>query len=213
MKAPTCPKDNLHPTLHPWHSTKVEAKRSLEVEAYLFRRDEQCTNDLWSRLIQYSAVLFGHTSTNMTALQNLWDNEFANSYDTQITYSTLSQYFKDRPSIDRTAALEWIFYDPVQAGPGLRLSIGMESKLCYSGTTSKRNLVDGIYENTARAINAWGTPSRDTDHPSWERILGGIEAGALQLHYARWQHQTGESTGQDPGYVKKKYMLDEHKVS
>ncbi|KAF2275570.1 glycoside hydrolase, partial [Westerdykella ornata] len=206
MSDPVCPRTTLHPNLHSWHTTKTEAKRSLDAMAmsdHLMKRDGVCTTDSWTRLIQYSGVFFGHSSSNMTALQTLWDDIFAGAFDEQLTYSSLTTFFKARPNIDRTAVLEWMFYNAIEAGPALRLMKDVESKFCSAASTSKRGLVEGVYDTreNRRAIDSWGDTTSDTanNYPSWERILSGIEAGHLTLHYARWQYQTGTGSGAPPG--------------
>lgn len=206
MKDVTCPAKTLHPKLGNWHSDSNDnaadmKKRALGrvVEGMLLKRDDECSNDMWVRLLQYSGVLFGHSSENMKALQSIWDEEFAGHYDYQLTYSNLTEYFTARPSIDRSAVLEWIFWDPIDAGPGIRAGIHLEKLFCSAGSEDKsnRDLFSraGVHEYPRTINSGFGNAGSQNAPgiPAWETILAGIQNGDLSLHYARWEF---ENSGQ-----------------
>lgn len=202
MENPTCPATILHPTLHdPFGDSTSETKRSLETEAREFEilqgRAVDCTLDTWIRLLHYSTLIFSMRNQQLDPLRRIWDDEFAANYDTELEYRQLQQFLDDGvSSYEARGLLEYVLYNPTVAGRGVRRARQAVQVFCdLPSRAAKRN-----QHGTAikpRRIWEWG--GVDAGIPGLDTILEGIRLGHLTLHYARWQYQSGLSTGQQEG--------------
>ncbi|RYP74296.1 hypothetical protein DL771_003117 [Monosporascus sp. 5C6A] len=208
MRNPTCPAAILEPNLHDIFTSPMPGKRSLQFEAQEFdilRRQEgrDCTLRDWILLLQFATTMLRNRSPSLNPLRAVWDDEFAGGLDDQYTSESLMGFFDLYPEYDSNSWLEYVLYNPYAAGTGMRIARGASEILCeLPGSTAVKTRRDELARSgrnstsrpVSRAIWAFGGGTNDV--PSLLTLFEGIEEGDLSLHYARWQWQTGRSTGQ-----------------
>ncbi|EFY94032.1 glycoside hydrolase family 18 protein [Metarhizium robertsii ARSEF 23] len=204
MENPTCPAAILQPNLHDMFNGGMPAKRSIEMEAreydILRGRAINCAMDNWIRLLSYATLMFTMNKKALDPFRKVWDSEFAASYDTALEYSALEGFFRDYPIFDTRGVIEYILYNPLVAGAGVRRARNAREVFCER-SSSRRSLErrDDQGPLWARRVWAWGGGTNDV--PGLETILEGIRVGHLTLHYARWQYQEGQATASAPGPI------------
>ncbi|KAM3508938.1 hypothetical protein MY10362_000908 [Beauveria mimosiformis] len=216
MANPTCPSTILFP---PLTDSQPEA-RSLKAESIEYEilrgRAQDCTLSNWSRLLNYAMLLFTTKQTAMSPLIKIWDNDFAGYYDKIMEQKSLADYFEKSPNEDIRVTIEYVLYNPLEAGDGIRNSIAFKNDLCTESPMSnrRRDIEEGIkiiqdgelvpmddkHEVNRRIINAWGKISNKTKkQPKLQAIIQAIRGQILPLEYARWQWYNANRGIYNPG--------------
>ncbi|KAG6006481.1 hypothetical protein E4U21_007025 [Claviceps maximensis] len=221
---PTCPATLLFPPLH----DRFTHKRSLKLEKVksndIMHRPgpRGCSTDTWVRLLQYATLLFSRNRASVDPLVKVWDTDFAYYHDKQLEYEQLSSFLHKYPVYEPRGVVEWVLYNPLEAGPGIRGADRASQTLCQVRRSKKRS-DSGSHSDSesrlsssahvseshianfsataavieSRKIDAWGTGHGSI--PALDTILTAILSGAITLHYARWQYYRGTSSGNRPG--------------
>lgn len=198
MENPTCPATILFPTVH----DKFTRKRSLEFEAAEFNvlraRAKDCTLDTWVRLLQYTTLVFSVSRAGMDPLVKVWNKEFAGYYDKQLEYENLHAFLGKYRDYEPRSVVEWVLYNPTQAGPGIKGADAASQALCRVPGSSARSVPESTLSDIkSRKVDAWRTGRGNI--PALDTILSAIITGAITLHYARWQYYRSSQNGNVPG--------------
>ncbi|KFY18019.1 hypothetical protein V492_00206 [Pseudogymnoascus sp. VKM F-4246] len=209
MKNPTCPATLLEPTLSDQYGGAVTKKRNLAVESREYEilqgRATDCTLNNWNILLGTAVLMFTKQNVGFDAIRKMWDENIAATFDDVYEVKSLALYKTSYPWLDWRAFLEYILINPRKAGSGMRDARETGVQLCQLAAppVSKRKLSKQSYVAKWAKRAVWPTRTVSTNDdspvPSLQRILTGIEAGDLSLHYARWQYAEGTSTDFNPG--------------
>jgi chitinase len=179
----------------------------------LLRRAGDCTDTDFAKLVNWMVTLLRYPSSTPDGIKYGWDNimaKFDSSTDT-LGFDNLA---------DLVATNDWeagglvsdVLLDPYAAQRNLWNFQDAQKTQCSSGTSSsKRDLGDEIFQGNdgndlegrrIRPSGAGSGPDRVNDasqRASWHgmpdasTILDGIAVGHLQLRYARWQRESGNT--------------------
>ncbi|RYP78993.1 hypothetical protein DL769_003083 [Monosporascus sp. CRB-8-3] len=204
MENPTCPATVLEPPIHGiYRGTSSATKRDLIVEARDFEilrgRATDCTLDNWTRLLSFATLMFTMKQSAYDPMRRIWDNTLADSLDEDLRFAGLEDFLYDYPMFDPRGLLEYVLWNPTEAGPGLRRARGTNDVFCElpSSSSSQRKRQEGGIDVHKRYI--WMTGGGTNDVPGMEVIFQGIARGDLSLHYARWQYQRERESRSAPG--------------
>ncbi|GAA3021909.1 hypothetical protein GCM10017559_53590 [Streptosporangium longisporum] len=125
MENSTCSGHHSEPTLHDkFKGPASKRTRSLEIgraEPEILRgRAVDCTLDNWVRILTYAVLLFSVKRKEMDPLKNVWNDEFAASYETDLEYTGLRDFMDRFPNYEPRSVLEYVLYNPQVAGRGIR---------------------------------------------------------------------------------------------
>ncbi|KAI5455806.1 chitinase [Mariannaea sp. PMI_226] len=199
---PTCPATILHPPLHdPYGNGGAATKRSLEIESrtieILQGRAKDCSLDNWIRLVQFATLMFTMKDTGYDPIRTIWDDELADTFDEDLRFANLQDYLYDQVSLwEPRGLVEYVLYNPLAAGPGLRRGRRVTETFCDLPTHRRRG-EKARTDLHPRRIWPWGGGRNDI--PGLKKILEGIQRGHLTLHYARWEWYNGGRSGLPPG--------------
>jgi len=196
MKNPTCPATILNPSEGSMFGN-TWTKRDIELEAAEYRtlhgRATDCESDRFFRMTSFGSLLLTVSDSSLEPLSLVYDDIFADSYDTELGSANIRSYYRSHPGIDPHALINYVFMNPTAAGQGLRRAASTETTFCHLLPTAKR---EAARELSGRPKNLSTIASRhitwlqniNVGRPDMSTILDGILNNELSLHYARWQH-------------------------
>ncbi|KAI0383270.1 glycoside hydrolase [Hypomontagnella monticulosa] len=193
MENPTCPATVLQVDLHDYFVDPMAATKKRRDIDVLVGRATECTIEGWSMLLAFAVSMFSYADSSLNPLRNVWDDEFAGSYDEAYLFKWLNDFWHDYPSIDIHSLIEHVLFDPFRAGQGLRQRRRASTVFCElppSTLTERGGLISANNTIKRRTINAWAD-NNNGGVPSLITILQGINRNDLPLFYARWQYQSG----------------------
>ncbi|EFZ04198.1 glycoside hydrolase family 18 protein [Metarhizium robertsii ARSEF 23] len=165
MEKPTCPATILFPTVH----DKFTRKRSLKFEAAEFNvlraRAKDCTLDTWVRLLQYTTLVFSVSRAGMDPLVKVWNKEFAGYYDKQLEYENLHAFLGNYRDYEPRSVVEWVLYNPIQAGPGIKGADAASQALCRVPGSSARSVPESTLSDIKSRRSMRGGPDEVTFLP------------------------------------------------
>ncbi|OAA36687.1 chitinase [Metarhizium rileyi] len=66
----------------------------------------------------------------MDPLVKVWDKELAGYYDKQLEYQNLHAFLGKYRDYEPRSVVEWVLYNPTQAGPGIKGADAASQALC-----------------------------------------------------------------------------------
>ncbi|KFA50333.1 hypothetical protein S40293_09933 [Stachybotrys chartarum IBT 40293] len=211
MENPTCPRNELALDIHDDRARGYGGrKRSLVVEANKYEvlrgRAEPCSETKWHDMLEISVLMFSVSYAGFDVIRRYYNDYFADSFDSELRYENLVDFFALYPNLDERAHMEYLYYNPTMAGVGMRQMRFSSQQLCtidLAGESGLRRLAKrdpGQQPPDKRVV--WTMQSDEGNNgniPSLLLVLGGIMRGRLSLHYARWEWAEGRASNALPG--------------
>lgn len=133
------------------------------------------------------------SSSMLEPLQLVYDELFADNFDSELRAESLRTFYHDNPSMDPNSLMRYVFLNPAQAGRGIWRDRRTTAAFCQElpTTSTKRQERSVLAREKPSALASrfiYWMPGGDVGIPDMDTILEGIMNGDLSLHYARWQY-------------------------
>jgi chitinase len=187
MQNPSCPATILIPGIR-GTSPARSRRRSLVAKAYehdVFRRnDRDCTMYDWYLLLNFLKLMMSRGESGMDPVANYYEDEFVDSFDTELSHDSLMDYFYDYPDIDQHAHLEMMLLSPVEAAESMRNMRNSGTALCEVPTSRMRISSNSTMRGNSSSNDktAWwlnSTESRTRNAPRVQLLVRDEDPGEV----------------------------------